>query len=190
MQRRELELPRSKSKAVENSRPVVCPFPHHNRRVVHDVTDVVNADADALPRKICDRGLGRAKQPAADVIGKHAIDLLGHRLKGAKPRLHMRDRNIELGRGQRAGQRRVCIAVNKDGVGPLLKHNALQRNDHAAGHFAVRTAIDAQANGAASACPAPRRKYPTFRDRSAGRCEPEFRSGFRAGRSRGRAAPI
>ena len=93
--------------------------------------------------------------------------------KRAQARLHMRDRNVELGRGNRAGQRRVCVAVNKHGIGLFLEHNTLKRNNHAAGHFAVRAAMDAERMVGLRNAELLEKNIGHVRDRSAARCGPD-----------------
>ena len=78
---------------------------------------------------------GRAEQPAADPVGHDAIDLLGHLPERAQAGLDMGDRDVELGRGNRAGQRRVGVAIDKNRIRLFAQHNALERDNHAARSF-------------------------------------------------------
>ena len=48
------------------------------------------------------------------MVGQDAVELLGHRaVEGAHPGLDVRDRDARLGAGQRAGERRVRVAVDE-----------------------------------------------------------------------------
>ena len=77
------------------------------------------------------------------MIDQDAIDLLGHAaVEAPEPGLHVGHGQMELGRRQRAGQGRVRVAVDDDGVGRLLLEHALDRRQHGARLGAVEAAAD------------------------------------------------
>ncbi len=74
-------------------------------RVIHDVAGVMDACCNALALEIYDRLHRRTEQQGAEMVGDHAVDLLRHApVERPQASLHMRHRNVELGRGERAGQ--------------------------------------------------------------------------------------
>ncbi len=56
----------------------------------------------------------RGEQQRRQVVGHHAVDLLGHAaVERAQARLDVGDRHVQLGRGERSGQRGVRVAVDE-----------------------------------------------------------------------------
>ena len=62
----------------------------------------------------------------------------------AQARLDVRDRDGELGRGQRAGQRRIRVAVHENGIRTLGDNDRLERGQHRPNLGGVRSAADRQ----------------------------------------------
>nr|BFE34451.1 hypothetical protein GCM10010200_067020 [Actinomadura rugatobispora] len=85
-----------------------------DHRVAHEVRPL---DADALCGQVADR-LGAGDQAQVrQLVGQAPVDLLGHgHVEAAQAGLHMRDRDVQLGRDQRGGDRRVHVAVHHDQV--------------------------------------------------------------------------
>ncbi len=84
------------------------------------------------------------------MVGQHAVLLLRHaHVVGAQAGLHMRDGDVQLGRGQRARQRGVGVAVDQHGVRFLPEKDLLDLDQHLAGLPAVRAGADAQVVGRA-----------------------------------------
>ena len=78
--------------------------------------------AEALLLEVAHARIGGREQQVRQVIGDDAIDLLRHpAIEAAQPGLDVRERDVELGRRQRRGQRRVGVAVDEHGVGPLAR---------------------------------------------------------------------
>ena len=91
-------------------------------RVVHHVADVVDAGGDPLAGEIGDRGLGRAQQERAQMIGQHAVDLFRHAaVERAQAGFEMGDRDVQLRRRQRAGEGRVGVARHQHQIRPLVE---------------------------------------------------------------------
>ena len=66
-----------------------------------------------------------------EVVGHDPVELLGHPpVEAAQAGLDVRDRDAELRRGQGAGERRVRVAVDEDGVGPLGEQDGLEGHQH------------------------------------------------------------
>ena len=115
------------------------------RHVDHHVADELDPPGNVLALEVGDRGRRGAEQQVGEVVGEHAIELLGHRaIEGAHARLHMGDRHARLGRGQAAGQRRVRVPVDEDDVGALRGDERPQRGEHARRLLGVRAAVDAE----------------------------------------------
>ena len=74
------------------------------------------------------------------MVGELAVVLLRHRrVEAAEPRLEVRDRNAELRRGERAGERRVDVARRRRrAVGSPLEEHLLDADERARGLLAVR----------------------------------------------------
>ena len=79
------------------------------------------------------------------MIGQHTVDFLGHAaIVRTQPRFDMGHRYLQLGCGQRPGQRGVGIAVDQDPVRPLIQKQTLDGRQHTASHIAMAAAADAQ----------------------------------------------
>ena len=74
-------------------------------------TKCTRAGVDAFAREVVRGGaLGRV-EPVGDLVGQHAVDLLGHlAVEAAQARLDVHDRHALLARDEAAGQRRVDVA--------------------------------------------------------------------------------
>ena len=120
-----------------------------------------------------DRGgrLRGAQQQVARVVGQHAVELLGHRaVVGAHPRLDVRDRHPGLCGGERAGQRRVRVAVDEHERGVLAPRSA-GRARRASGRSAPCCSRRRARGGARAAAARARRRRPARAPRrSAGPC--------------------
>ena len=74
-----------------------------------------------------------------------AVDLLRHRaVERAHAGLDVRDGDAGLHRGERAGERRVGVAVDEQRVGSDVGDQRLERGEHARGLRGVRAAADAE----------------------------------------------
>ena len=92
------------------------------------VADEVDAVGHALGREVGDGGRRRREQPAREVVGHDAVDLLGHPpVEAAQAGLDVRDGDAELRRGERPGERRVRVAVDEHRVRPLGDEDRLER---------------------------------------------------------------
>ena len=135
-----------------DARPFGRAFAEEPRRVVHHVADLADAPrdpvagrADPLGREIAHRGLRRAEEPRGEVIGRDAIQLLGHpTVEAPQPRLDMRDRHVELGRREGARQGRVGVSVDEHRIGAGVDEHRLDRSEHRARLRTVRSASDAE----------------------------------------------
>ena len=79
------------------------------------------------------------------MVGQDAVDLLGHRaVERAHPGLHVRQRKVPPGGGERPGQRRVGVAVDEHELGRRVLEHRLERVHHARGLGGVRSARDAE----------------------------------------------
>ena len=79
------------------------------------------------------------------MVGEHAVVLLGHPpVERAQPGLEVGDRQVQLHRGEGAGQRRVGVAVDQHPVGALLVEHGVERGEHGAGLHAVAARADAE----------------------------------------------
>ena len=92
--------------------------------VDHDVTDEDRAGGQALGGQVVHRYLGGGQQQVGGVVGEHAVVLLGHGpVERAQPGLQVRDRQVQLHRGQGAGQGGVGVAVDQHPVGSVLEQD-------------------------------------------------------------------
>ncbi len=65
---------------------------------------------DALAAQIVEGVVLGGEEKVADVVRQNAVDFLGHRaIKRSQSRLDMGDRNVQLRRGERGGERRIHI---------------------------------------------------------------------------------
>ena len=66
------------------------------------------------------------------MVGEHSVELLRHRpVARAHARLHVRHRNPQLCRSERAGQGRIRVAVNERHVRRPFPQHRLERREHA-----------------------------------------------------------
>ena len=80
-----------------------------------------------------------SQQECPDMVGQPPIVLFGHRpVEAAQPCLDVADRNVQLHRGERAGERRVHVARDDDEVRPELDEDALEPREGASCLLAVR----------------------------------------------------
>ena len=89
------------------------------RRQTSTITSPTSTDAvaQALGRQVPHRLLGRREQQVGGVVGEHPVVLLGHPpVERAQAGLQVRHRDVHLDRGDRAGQRRVGVAVDQHPV--------------------------------------------------------------------------
>src|SRR5581483_10772011 len=86
------------------------------QRVDHRVADAMNAClVDPLAREIRVRARRVRQQERAQVVREQPVVLLRHRrVEAAEARLDVRDRDVELRRGEGAGERRVDVAGDDD----------------------------------------------------------------------------
>ncbi len=103
------------------------------------------ARGQALVGQVAHRDLGRGQQQVGGVVGEHPVVLLGHPpVERAQARLEVRDRQVQLHRGQRAGERRVGVAVDQHPVRALLGQDRVEGGQHRAGLHAVAARPDAE----------------------------------------------
>jgi hypothetical protein len=130
---REQEGARLDLAGLQHRRALARPRGQQLRDVHHHVAHDHDLARDVLVAQVAGRRGRRAQQQVGGVVGEHAVELLGHRaVERAHPRLHMGDRDPHLRRGQRAGQRRVRVAVDEHHVGALGRQQRRQRGQHAA----------------------------------------------------------
>ena len=101
----------------------------------------------AIPsvREVLDRLLLVDEQQARDVIGEHAVVLLGHRaVAAAQARLEVRDRDLELHRRERSRERRVHVAGDDDERRLALQQHLLDADERPGGLLGVRAGADAE----------------------------------------------
>lgn len=100
-------------------------------RVEHHVADDVHAVRDRLRLEIANGGLGRAEEERREAVGDDPVQLLRHLpVERTQPRFHVRDGDSQLRRRERAGERRVRIAVDEHAVRLLVEHGALDPREH------------------------------------------------------------
>ena len=106
---------------------VDAPAQRH-QRVDHRVADLVDrVRVAALGQQVPASLGGVGKEQVRHLVGEHAIDLLGHRpVERPEPCLDVPDRDPELARHQRRGQRRVDVPGHQHQVGLELLDHRLQ----------------------------------------------------------------
>src|SRR5207302_1035513 len=93
---------------------------------------------DAFARKVSDCSRSWSKKKARNMVGDDAVDLFRHAsIEGPQPRLNMGNRNVKLGRRQRARQSRICITVHQCPVRPLISQNGFDCGQHSTSLFTV-----------------------------------------------------
>ena len=79
------------------------------------------------------------------MVGGEAVRLLGHPpVEAAQTGLDVRNRHVQLRRGERRGERRVGVAVGEHHVRPVLEDRRLERLQHAGGLPSMRSGADAE----------------------------------------------
>jgi hypothetical protein len=132
----------NKAELLQHVRVAARPLPHRQREIEHHIADLVHAARDALAGKVGDGRGGGTEQPFADTIRENAVRLFRHRSERTQAGFDMCNRQIQLGGGHRAGERRIGVAIEQHGRRPLGEHHLLERDDHASGHRAMTTAVD------------------------------------------------
>ena len=114
--------------------------------VDHRVADEVRQlEVDPLPREVVERALGMDEEDAAQVVGEQPVVLLGHPVVvAAQAGFEVGDRDVELDRGERAGERRVHVAGDDDHVRAPLEQHLLDADERLRGLLAVRAGADAE----------------------------------------------
>ncbi len=139
----EHELARGHPVGLEDLGAVGRARAEQQRDVDHHVADHLDPAGHPLRAQVQRRRLGRAQQQRRRVVGQHAVELLRHRaVERAHAGLDVRDRDLSLGGGQRARQRRVRVAVDEHQVGALARQQALERLEHARGLGRVGAAAE------------------------------------------------
>jgi len=83
---------------------------------------IIQSMVEALTAQVCDGCFGWTEEEGGHMVGEYPVDLLWHSpVEAAQSRLHVGHRDVQLGRGQRAGERAVGVAVDHDQVGLLLE---------------------------------------------------------------------
>ena len=114
-------------------------------RVIHHVAHAMHAARDALVPQVPHRHVRRAEQDVRQAVRHHAVDLFRHAaVEAAQAGLDVRQSDVQLGGGDRAGQRRVGVAVEQDDVRLLFEQDRFEPGDHDAGLFAMPAAADPQ----------------------------------------------
>jgi len=81
--------------------------------------------------QIAGRLVGAAEQQRRDVVGEDPVALLGHtHVAGAHAGLDVDHRDLRAGGRERAGERRVGVAVDERGVRLDLVDQRLERREH------------------------------------------------------------
>ncbi len=104
------------------------PLPIPEQGIDHHVADEVDPVAgDPFPREVLvGRGL-RGEQEIGHRVRQHAVDLLRHGpIEAAEPRLHVRQPETELVRGEGSGQSGVHVAHHEDEIGPSGSEHGLE----------------------------------------------------------------
>ena len=115
-------------------------------RVDHRVPDEVRQrEVDPLALEVVERALGVDEQDAADVVGDEPVVLLGHRpVVAPQAGLEMGDRDVELHRRERAGERRVDVAGDDDEVGLPVEQDPLDPDERPRRLLRVGARADAE----------------------------------------------
>ena len=113
--------------------------------IVHDISNVMHTFGNAFMGEIGYGGMGGAEEQRGDMISQDSIDFLRHTfIKRTQAGLNVSDRYMEFGGRQRAGKRRVRIAIDEHPVGLSVENLLLNLGEHFPCHFAMRTAADVQ----------------------------------------------
>ena len=163
--------PGSRPSSLEDRRALLGDVTERERDVRHDVAHEVDLAGGPLALEVPDRRLGRAEQEVAGVVREHAVQLLGHgAVEGAHPGLDMAGRDGRLAGRERAGERRVGVAVHEHELGAKVGQNRLQPREDARRSGRCCSHRRRPARTRAPARRARRRRSATARRRSAGRC--------------------
>ena len=100
---------------------------------------------DGLLPQLLGGTLGRAQQQAREVVGEDAVELLGHApVEAAHAGLDVSHRQRGLGGGQAAGERRVRVSIDENGLGSVVLEHRGQGAEHGGGLGRVRPTAQAQ----------------------------------------------
>jgi hypothetical protein len=117
-----------------------------SRQILHEVAYQADTFADPLGGEIGHSSRGRRKGPAGQVVGDEPVDLLGHpSVEAPQARLDVGDRQVQLGRSQGSGQRRVRVAIDEHRVGALGQEDWLEGDEHPGRRPGLASPADSQA---------------------------------------------
>jgi hypothetical protein len=133
-------LVRGESEVVEHRRALGGTTPRPLDGVVHHVAGPVDHRlVDPLLSEVLDAALGRREEEIRDVIGEHAVDLLGHRpVVASEAGLDVGEASVGLRGHDRARERRVRVAVHHDDVGRFAFDDLAEPTHHRSGLSALR----------------------------------------------------
>ena len=95
--------------------------------------------------RFADSDVGGTEEQAREPVADDAVDLLGHaHVERAQTGLDVRERQAQLGGDERAGKRRVRVAVDEHGVRADVERGALDADEHRRGLLGVRRRADAE----------------------------------------------
>ena len=115
------------------------------KRIVHDVAHEVRLGGEIFLPEIFHAGLRRREKKARAVVCADAVNLFGVVVRAETvARFHMQHGDHQLHRRERRGQRGVRVAVHEKRVRRFGKENLFDLDEHASGHFAMRSAGDAE----------------------------------------------
>ena len=113
--------------------------------VDHHVSHEHRPAREALGAQVLAGRLGRAQQQVAEVVGDHAVELLGHRaVVRAHARLDVHQRDVRQPGRERARERGVRVAVHECRIGAQLLQHGAERDQHARGLGRVGAAPEPQ----------------------------------------------
>ena len=100
---------------------------------------------NALGGEVVHSDLAGAEKQGGKLVRHDPVDLFGHAaVEAAQARLHVGDGDVEFGRGKRAGQRGVGVAVDQNPVGFFVDEDFLDSGEHLSCLRAVRPGTDGQ----------------------------------------------
>jgi hypothetical protein len=106
--------------------------------VDHHVPDHVDAVADAFAIEVLRRHLGGTEEERRELVGQHAVDLLGHApVERAQPGLDVGHRDPQLGRRQGRCKGAVGVPVDQHPLGLHLAQDALDADQDPPGLLGV-----------------------------------------------------
>ncbi|CPU67116.1 Uncharacterised protein [Mycobacteroides abscessus] len=119
--------------------------PDLEQDVGHHVADEDGSRPQPFGREVVHRDLRRCEAQVGGVVREDAVVLLGHApVEGPQARLEVRERDVQLDRRPRGGERRVGVAVREDPVGPVLVEHGVEGAEDRARLHAVAAGPDAQ----------------------------------------------